>query len=158
MGTGAAMDWLIARVKAILTTPQTEWPVIAREPGEPAVLFVRYVAILAAIPAVARFVGSSLIGQDFKGTQWFHSRPSAGGYDALASAGTNLGPNSPDLLKAVQAARAEVAEQNGVSPADVPPDAVTSSGSGLDPHISPAYADLQVDRVARARRPDLGRP
>ena len=56
------MDWLIARVKAILTTPQTEWPVIAREAGEPAVLFARYVAILAAIPALARFIGSSLIG------------------------------------------------------------------------------------------------
>ncbi len=96
-------------------------------------------------------VGSSLIGQDFKGTQWFHSRPSAPGYDALASAGTNLGPNSPDLLKAVQKARAQIAAEDGVAPALVPPDAVTSSGSGLDPHISPAYADLQVARVARAR-------
>jgi len=96
-------------------------------------------------------VGSSLIGQEFTGTQWFHSRPSAGGYDALASGGTNLGPNSSDLVQAVEAARARVAKQDGVSPADVPPDAVTSSGSGLDPHISPAYADLQVARVARAR-------
>jgi potassium-transporting ATPase KdpC subunit len=96
-------------------------------------------------------VGSSLIGQEFKGAQWFHSRPSASAYDALASGGTNLGPNSPDLLKSVQQARAQVAQQDGVSPADVPPDAVTSSGSGLDPHISPAYADVQVARVARER-------
>ena len=96
-------------------------------------------------------VGSSLIGQDFTGTRWFHSRPSAPGYDALASAGSNLGPNSPDLLKAVQKARAQVAQENGVAPSTVPPDAVTSSGSGLDPHISTAYADLQVARVARAR-------
>ena len=96
-------------------------------------------------------VGSSLIGQEFAGGQWFHSRSSAGGYDALASGGTNLGPNSPDLLKAVQQARAKVALQNRVAPGDVPPDAVTSSGSGLDPHISPAYADLQVARVAKAR-------
>jgi K+-transporting ATPase ATPase C chain len=96
-------------------------------------------------------VGSSLIGQEFKGDQWFHSRPSAGGYDALASGGTNLGPNSPDLVKAVEAARAAVAKDDGVPPADVPPDAVTSSGSGLDPHISPAYADIQVARVAKAR-------
>ena len=96
-------------------------------------------------------VGSSLIGQEFKGAQWFQSRPSASSYDALASGGTNLGPNSPDLLKAVQKARAAVALRNGVPPADVPPDAVTSSGSGLDPHISPAYADLQVRRVAQAR-------
>jgi len=96
-------------------------------------------------------VGSSLIGQEFKGTQWFHSRSSAGGYDALASGGTNLGPNNPDLLKAVQKARAQIALEDGVAPAAVPPDAVTSSGSGLDPHISPAYADLQVARVAQAQ-------
>ena len=98
-----------------------------------------------------RDVGSSLIGQEFTGSQWFHTRPSAPSYDALASAGSNLGPDSPDLLKAVQQARAQVARQNGVAPGDVPPDAVTSSGSGLDPHISPAYADLQVARVARVR-------
>jgi K+-transporting ATPase ATPase C chain len=96
-------------------------------------------------------VGSSLIGQEFKGEQWFHSRPSAGGYDALASGGTNLGPNSPDLAKAIATARAAVAKEDGVAPADVPPDAVTSSGSGLDPHISPAYADIQVARVAKDR-------
>jgi len=94
-------------------------------------------------------VGSSLIGQEFKGAAWFHSRPSASSYDALASGGTNLGPNSPDLVKAVRAARAQVAKQDGVDPAAVPPDAVTSSGSGLDPDISPAYAGIQVARVAR---------
>lgn len=98
-----------------------------------------------------RDVGSSLIGQEFKGPQWFQPRPSAASYDALASGGTNLGPNNTDLLKAVQKARAMVAAQDGVSPSQVPPDAVTSSASGLDPHISPAYADLQVARVARAR-------
>jgi potassium-transporting ATPase KdpC subunit len=96
-------------------------------------------------------VGSSLIGQEFNGSQWFHSRPSAGSYDALASGGTNLGPNSPDLAKAIAAARARIAQQDGVAPGDVPPDAVTSSASGLDPDISRAYADLQVARVARAR-------
>ncbi|HEX4472844.1 MAG TPA: potassium-transporting ATPase subunit KdpC [Nocardioides sp.] len=96
-------------------------------------------------------VGSSLIGQEFKGEQWFHPRPSAGGYDALASGGTNLGPDSPDLVKAIAAARAAVAKDDGVLPSDVPPDAVTSSGSGLDPDISPAYAHIQVARVAKAR-------
>lgn len=96
-------------------------------------------------------VGSSLIGQDFKGDQWFHSRPSASDYDALASGGTNLGPSSPVLLKAVEKAKAAVAAEDGVPASDVPPDAVTSSGSGLDPDISPAYADIQVARVARAR-------
>jgi K+-transporting ATPase ATPase C chain len=96
-------------------------------------------------------VGSSLIGQEFKGAQWFHCRPSAASYDGLASGGTNLGPNSPELVKAVQQARAQIAHEDGVAPADVPPDAVTSSASGLDPDISPAYADIQVARVARAR-------
>jgi K+-transporting ATPase ATPase C chain len=103
------------------------------------------------VKADGRTVGSSLIGQEFKGSEWFHSRPSASSYDALASGGTNLGPNSPQLLKAVQKARADVARENGVSPSDVPPDAVTASGSGLDPDISPAYADLQVARVAEQR-------
>jgi K+-transporting ATPase ATPase C chain len=98
-----------------------------------------------------RDVGSSLIGQDFTGDEWFHSRASAAAYDALASGGTNLGPNSPVLLRAVRQARAQVARDNGVDPSRVPPDAVTTSASGLDPHISPAYADLQVARVARAR-------
>jgi potassium-transporting ATPase KdpC subunit len=96
-------------------------------------------------------VGSSLIGQEFQGAPWFHSRASASSYDALASGGTNLGPSSPDLLKAVRRARAQIALENGIAPSAVPPDAVTSSGSGLDPHISPAYADLQVARVARTR-------
>ena len=96
-------------------------------------------------------VGSSLIGQEFKSAEWFHGRPSAASYDALASGGTNLGPNSPDLLKSVDAARARIAQEDGVAPGDVPPDAVTSSGSGLDPDISPAYAAEQVNRVARVR-------
>jgi K+-transporting ATPase ATPase C chain len=97
-------------------------------------------------------VGSSLLGQEFTGAQWFHPRPSAASYDALASGGTNLGPNNPDLVKAILKDKAAIAAQDGVSPSQVPPDAVTSSGSGLDPHISPAYADLQVARVAKARR------
>ena len=101
-------------------------------------------------------VGSSLIGQEFPGAQWFHSRPSAASYDAQASGGTNLGPNSTDLLAAVQKARARIAAQDGVAPGDVPPDAVTSSGSGLDPHISPAYADLQVARIARRTAAAIG--
>lgn len=100
-------------------------------------------------------VGSALVGQSFgePGTspEWFHSRPSAGAYDTLASGGSNLGPNSPDLLAAVAQRRAAVAAEDGVDPADVPPDALTASASGLDPHISPAYAAEQVDRVARAR-------
>jgi potassium-transporting ATPase KdpC subunit len=96
-------------------------------------------------------VGSSLIGQSFTEAQWFHPRPSAGGYDAMASGGTNLGPNSTVLLNSVEKARAQISKEDGVPPSMVPPDAVTSSGSGLDPDISPAYAEIQVARVARAR-------
>jgi K+-transporting ATPase ATPase C chain len=97
-----------------------------------------------------KIVGSGLIGQNFEGDEWFHSRPSANDYDTLASAPTNLGPSSSDLLAAIDERRAEVARTESVDPADVPPDALTASGSGLDPHISVAYAAIQVARVAAA--------
>lgn len=98
-------------------------------------------------------IGSALIGQSFDGPQWFHSRPSAAGdgYDTLASAGSNLGPNNPDLVATIQQRRAAVAQEEGVDPAAVPADALTASASGLDPDISPEYARLQVERVAAAR-------
>ncbi len=96
-------------------------------------------------------VGSRLLGQTFEGPTWFHPRPSAGSYDGLASAPSNLGPSNPDLVAAIEERRAAVAAEEGVEPAAVPPDAVTASGSGLDPHVSPAYAELQVARVARER-------
>jgi K+-transporting ATPase ATPase C chain len=115
-------------------------------------------------------VGSSLLCQEFvdaKGNplpQYFQPRPSNAlsstspgpgtskyGCDPGNSAASNLGPNNPTLLKDVQQRRAQIAQFNGVSPASVPPDAVTASGSGLDPDISPQYAYLQVNRVAAAR-------
>jgi K+-transporting ATPase ATPase C chain len=102
-------------------------------------------------------VGSSLIGQSFDGKsadEWFQSRPSAAGekgYDAGASSGSNLGPSNPDLLRSVQERRAAVAKADGVPASEVPADAVTASGSGLDPDISPEYALQQVSRVAAAR-------
>ncbi len=85
--------------------------------------------------------------------QYFQPRPSAAGtgYDAGASSGSNYGPNNTDLIAAITKRKAQVAQFNGVSPDQVPPDAVTASGSGLDPDISPEYAQIQVDRVARAR-------
>jgi K+-transporting ATPase ATPase C chain len=97
--------------------------------------------------------GSSLIGQEFPiaDDQWFHGRPSAEDHDGLASGPSNLGPSNPDLLDSIEQRRAAVAEVEGVAPAAVPPDAVTASASGLDPSISPAYAALQVERVAQAR-------
>ncbi|PPF78044.1 potassium-transporting ATPase subunit KdpC [Pseudoclavibacter sp. Z016] len=104
-------------------------------------------------------IGSSLIGQSFTDAEgnplpeFFQSRPSAAGdgYDSGASSGSNLGPENPELVAAIDERRREVAELNGVSLAEVPADAVTASASGLDPHISPEYAALQVARVAEAR-------
>ncbi len=104
-------------------------------------------------------VGSALIGQSFSDAdgnplpEWFQPRPSAAGdgYDAGASSGSNYGPENADLIAAIEERKAQVAEFNGVSESDVPVDAVTASSSGLDPHISPEYARLQVARVAEAR-------
>jgi K+-transporting ATPase ATPase C chain len=98
-------------------------------------------------------VGSALIGQSFKGAKWFWPRPSAAGdgYDALSSGGTNLAADNPELVQAVADRKAALLAANGVTPDVVPADAVTASGSGLDPDISPQYAHQQVARVAAAR-------
>jgi K+-transporting ATPase ATPase C chain len=98
-----------------------------------------------------RVVASSLIGQGSPGRAWFQPRPSAGDYDAMASGGTNAGPSDGELAATIEQRRADIAARDGVDPSTVPPDAVTSSASGLDPFISPAYARLQVQRVAAAR-------
>ncbi|GAA4396136.1 potassium-transporting ATPase subunit C [Tsukamurella soli] len=101
-------------------------------------------------------VGSALIGQAFTTPQWFHGRPSASDYDPTTTGGTNLGPDSPKLVAQIEQRRAAIAAEDSVpgtvvTPAQVPADAVTASFSAVDPYISPAYAKLQVARVARAR-------
>jgi len=99
-------------------------------------------------------VGSKLIGQAFSRPEYFHPRPSAAGtgYDGTSSGGTNLGPSNPKLLEDVRHLADEYRRSNGLpQDATIPIDAVTRSGSGLDPHISPQDAALQVARVARAR-------
>jgi len=99
-------------------------------------------------------LGSELIGQNFTSDKYFNSRPSAAGtgYDATSSGGTNLGPTSQKLNDSIKAAIDAYRKQNGLAAnAPVPADAVTSSASGLDPHISVQNAVLQTPRVAKAR-------
>ncbi|CAN5334347.1 K(+)-transporting ATPase subunit C [soil metagenome] len=106
-----------------------------------------------------KVVGSSLIGQSFTVAdgnalpEWFQSRPSAAGdgYDGGASSGSNYGPENEDLIAAIGERQKAIEDLDGVSVDQIPADAVTASGSGLDPHISPEYALLQVARVAEAR-------
>lgn len=99
--------------------------------------------------------GSALIGQNFAAPQYFHPRPSAAGsngYDATASGASNLGPTSQKLADRVKASVAQFREENPTYKGPIPSDAVTTSGSGLDPDISVVNAEAQADRVARARR------
>lgn len=101
--------------------------------------------------AAGQVVGSALIGQPFAGAAYLHPRPSAAGkgYDAAASSGSNMGPLNPDLTARVAESARAIRAEDG--PGIIPADAVTTSGSGLDPDVSPAYARLQAARIARAR-------
>lgn len=106
------------------------------------------------VQAGGRVVGSELIGQGFAKPEYLHPRPSAAGktgYDATASSGTNKGPTDADLAKAVGAAVDEARKDRPGDSRPVPADLVTSSGSGLDPHLSPDAARWQAARVAQAR-------
>ncbi|MFD7077090.1 potassium-transporting ATPase subunit KdpC [Nocardioides sp. NPDC059952] len=100
----------------------------------------------------AEAVGSALIGQGNDDEGLFHPRPSAAGdgWDTLSTYGSNLGPEDPDLVKAIKERQSEIAAREGASVDQVPADAVTTSASGIDPDISPAYAAIQVSRVAEA--------
>jgi K+-transporting ATPase ATPase C chain len=106
------------------------------------------------VRANGRVVGSALIGQPFTRPEYFHPRPSAAGrgYDATASGGTNKGPTDRKLADTLIAgAVRQVVQEDGAVRGHIPADMVTASASGLDPHISPANAELQIARVANAR-------
>jgi potassium-transporting ATPase KdpC subunit len=110
--------------------------------------------------ANGKVVGSSLIGQNFSKPEYLHPRPSAAGqngYDATASSGSNYGATNQKLLDRVKASAARYRQENPDYNGPIPADALTASGSGLDPHISPANADIQATRTARARHVDVSR-
>jgi K+-transporting ATPase ATPase C chain len=98
--------------------------------------------------------GSSLIAQEFKRPEYFRPRPSAAGYNAASTGGSNYGPSNPDHLKAVQERTDAIVKEDGVQANQIPSEMVTASGAGMDPHIPPAAADLQVGRVASSRKVD----
>ncbi|MGE3604126.1 MAG: potassium-transporting ATPase subunit KdpC [Lautropia sp.] len=98
-----------------------------------------------------RVIGSALVAQPFADARYFHPRPSAAGYDPMNLAGSNQARLNPELQLRLQATRQQRAGDNGVPVPAVPSDLVTQSGSGIDPHLSPPSAQLQVARVARAR-------
>jgi K+-transporting ATPase ATPase C chain len=117
--------------------------------------FFRHRAEGSLLTRDAIVIGCEFIGQNFTRPEYFHSRPSAAGtgYDGTSSGGTNLGPSNSKLIEDVRKLAQNYRSINGLPPdATVPIDAVTRSGSGLDPHISPRNAELQIARVAQARR------
>jgi K+-transporting ATPase ATPase C chain len=107
-----------------------------------------------------RALGSSLIGQRWQGEEWFYGRPSAADYDAAASVGSNLGPTSRELAELIRDRASAILELEGpynpgLRTSDIPVDLLTASASGLDPHISPAAAELQAPRIAAVRNLSL---
>jgi K+-transporting ATPase ATPase C chain len=152
---GAALRMLLAATVVLgLVYPLAVWGV-ARLPGLDGPAEGSVVTAPDGTPAGSSLIGIDPVPADPAADPYFHTRPSASAEDVLGpgdpsvSGGSNQGGFSEKLLGQVEQRRAAIAAREGVAPDAVPADAVTASGSGVDPHISPAYAQLQVDRVAR---------
>ncbi len=102
-------------------------------------------------------VGSRLVAQPFADPRYFIPRPSAAGYAGMGLAGSNLAPSNPALRERMQADSAAIAIREGLAPENIPVELITASGSGIDPHLSPAAAAMQVPRIARARGVDAAK-
>lgn len=163
VGRDAALDtqW---RSGALVALRLTVLLVLVCGVGYPALL---YGAARLAFPSQAegsllhdqcgRVIGSLLIGQLFEAPQYFHGRPSAVAYNAGSSGGSNLGSTNPVLADSLAARAIAFREANALArDRSLPPDVVTASGSGIDPHVSPEMANLQATRVRRARTRDRG--
>jgi K+-transporting ATPase ATPase C chain len=153
--TGAALRMLlVATVLLGLVYPLAVWGV-ARIPGLDANAEGSVLTAPDGTPVGSSLIGIDPVPSDPAADPWFHTRPSASAQDVLGpgdpstSGGGNQGGFSDKLLDQVQQRRTQIAAREGVTSDQVPPDAVTASGSGVDPHISVAYAQLQVSRVAR---------
>lgn len=114
-------------------------------------LFFKHPADGSLVTQNGQVIGSELIAQNFTRPEYFHPRPSAANFDAAASTGSNLGPTSQKLIDRMKDAEAQFRKENPDYTGPIPADALTTSGSGLDPDISPANADAQAARVASAR-------
>jgi len=145
---GAALRMLVVATVALgLVYPLAVWGV-AHVPGLAAQAEGSVVLGADGTPVGSTLIGIDPVPADPANDPYFHTRPSASGGPAT-SGGSNKGAFSDDLLAAVEQRRTAIARREGVSPDQVPADAVTASASGVDPHISLAYAELQVPRVAR---------
>ncbi len=155
--TGLRQLWVAIRAMIVLTIVLgIAYPIVITGIGQ---LVLPAQANGSILTFDGKPVGSALIGQSFNDAdgqplaEYFQPRPSAAGdgYDAGASSGSNWGPENPDLIAAITERKSQIAAFNGVAESEIPADALTASSSGLDPHISPEYALLQVSRVATAR-------
>jgi potassium-transporting ATPase KdpC subunit len=152
---GAALRMLLVATVALgLVYPLAVWAV-AHVPGLASQAEGSIVHSADGTPAGSSLIGIDPVPADPANDPYFHTRPSASAEDVLGpgdpstSGGSNKGGFDEDLLAAVEQRRATIAQREGVAPGQVPADAVTASASGVDPHISPEYAQLQVPRVAR---------